>query len=189
MPTHYLLPCQCGKKTEVDSSQSGLNVRCACGTELAVPAMRGLSALERVEVAPQAVTSEPGPSWGTHQAMAFLGSTIVVVAALAAFGIWWFRMPEPPFTLLENYQESNRAIIDQQPPETLILIWEDFKTGIEKPQAEAVLDHYDAAIAEVLGWEAVIGSIGAVGLVLVMVGLFMGASKPAGTLASARAAE
>jgi hypothetical protein len=187
MPTHYLLPCQCGKKTEIDSSQSGLTIRCACGTELTVPAMRGLAALERLEAAPRAVVSEPGPSWGAQQGFVFLGSTIVVVAALAAFAIWWFRMPEP-LALNENYQETNRAIIDQQPPDALIVIWQDARNGIEQRQGEEMLDHLDRVIAEVLGWEMIFGAIGAVGLVLVLIGLFMRVGRPAATLTPARAA-
>ncbi|HWB12609.1 MAG TPA: hypothetical protein VG826_25510 [Pirellulales bacterium] len=188
MPTHYLLPCQCGKKTEVDSSQSGLSVNCACGAQLAVPTMRGLAALERVDAAPREVASEPGPTWGAGQGLAFLGSTVVIAAALVAFGVWFKMMPEP-LTLADNYSEINRAMIDQQPPETLIMIWEDCKAGIEQPQMEAMLDRYDAVVAEVLAWEAVIGSVAAVGLVLVAVGLFMGASKGAGALTPARAAQ
>jgi hypothetical protein len=187
MSTHYLLPCQCGKKTEIDSSQSGLTIRCACGAELVVPAMRGLAALERIEAAPRDVVSEPGPSWGAQQGLVFLGSTIVVVAALGAFAIWWIKMPEP-LTLNENYQEANRAIIDQQAPEALIVIWQDARHGIEQAPAEEMLDHYDQLVAEVLTWEMIWGGVGAVGLVVAVVGLFMGVGRPAAALTPARAA-
>lgn len=187
MPTHYLLPCQCGKKTEIDSSQSGLTVRCSCGTGLTVPPMRGLSVLERVEAAPREVISEPAPSWGAGQAVMFLGSTILVIAALAAFCVWWFRMPEP-LTLIDNYQETNRAFIDQQPPDALIAMWQDYRNGVEQRPAEEMLDRYDRVVAEVLAWEMICGGVGAGGLVLVVIGLFMQAGRPASALTPARAA-
>ncbi|HEV3338897.1 MAG TPA: hypothetical protein VG125_01025 [Pirellulales bacterium] len=191
MPTHYLLPCPCGKKTEIDSSQAGLSVRCACGAELAVPTMRGLAALQRVESEPRDVPSEPARDWGAQQGLIFLGSTIVVVAALGAFGFWWFKMPQP-LTVDVNYKENHRAFIDQvwqQSPEELIPIWQDFRDGIEKEQIEKMLDRYDALVAEVLGWEKVCAGVGAVGLVLVAVGLFTRAGPPARTLTPARVAQ
>jgi len=191
MSTHYLLPCQCGKKTEIDSSQAGLSVRCACGTELAVPTMRGLATLERVESAPQDEPVEAGPAWGAQQGLIFLGSAIVVVAALGAFCFWWFRMPQP-LVLDPNYKEAHRATIDQvwqTAPEQLILVWQDFRTGIEKEPLEQMLDRYDDLVAEVLGWEKVFAGLGAVGLVLVVVGLFMRAGPPARALTPARVAQ
>jgi hypothetical protein len=187
MSTHYLLPCPCGKKNEIDSSQAGLSVRCACGADLAVPTMRGLAALERVENAPRDEPAELGPTWGAEQGMIFLGSTILIVAALGAFGFWWFKMPEP-LRLDANYKESHRAIIDQvsqESPEKLILIWQDFRTGIEQQRMEEMLDHYEALTDEVLGWEKVFAGVGAVGLILVVVGLCLRAAPPARSLAPA----
>jgi hypothetical protein len=186
MPVNYLLPCQCGKKTEIDSSQAGLSVRCACGAELVVPTMRGLAALERVEAAPRDLPLQSEAAWGARQGLRFLGSTIVVVAALAALGIWWARMPQAP-TLLEGYQEQNRGFVDQQDLEALMLIWRDLRGGIEHPGAEAYLDKYDSAVAEVLGWEMVIAAFGAVGLVLLVTGLLLRPGTPARPPAAARA--
>ena len=171
MATNYLLPCQCGKKTEVDSSQAGLSVRCQCGTELAVPTMRGLASLERVETAPRAAAPPLAAAWGPRQGMIFFGSTVLVVAALAAFFFWW-QMPNPPM-LNENYQEFNRAFIDQRSPEELFDIWHDLQTGIAQPMWETQLDAYDRTIGEQMQREMVAGGLAAVGLIIVVIGLMI----------------
>lgn len=188
MPSNYLLPCQCGKKTQVDSSQAGLNVRCACGAELTVPTMRGLAALERVEAAPRATAAEPAANWETRQGIVFLGSTIALITALAAFCVWWFRMPEP-VTLQEGYQENNRAFLDQHPPEELIDVWHNLREGIEQAPMEMALDRYDRIVAEVLGWEYVLAGVGALGLVLVAIGLAIRPGRRVPAPASARVAQ
>ena len=170
MPTTYLLPCQCGKKNEVDSSQAGLSVRCECGAELAVPTMRGLSALERVEAAPRAVSSQPAAAWGARQGIIFLGSTIMLFAALAALAIWWIRMPIPP-TLHAAYQEEIRSEIDRRSPEELMQLWQHLRSGVEESSAEHMLDNYEARVADAIASEMVAGGFAAIGLLLVLIGV------------------
>jgi hypothetical protein len=166
----YLLPCQCGKKAEVDASQAGLSVRCACGAQLAVPTMRGLSGLERIEAAPRALPSQPATAWGARQGLIFLGSIILGVAVLAAAGIWWFAMPTP-ISLKVNYQQEIRAEIDQHSPEDLMHLWQHLRGGVEEPAHETMITNYEAMVSHVLAWEGVIGGFGAIGLVLLIIGI------------------
>src|SRR5487761_1267231 len=169
MSFHYLLPCQCGQKTAVDSSQAGLSVRCRCGASLAVPAMRGLAKLERVESASQAAAAQPAGAWGARQRLIFSGSIILVFGALGALGVWW-TLPEAP-SLNESYQEFNRAFIDQQSPEELLEKWQDYRTGIEQPMWESVLNRYERIFRERVEWALVAGGVAAAGLVLMAIGL------------------
>ena len=83
MKTLYWLPCTCGQKYPVETTQAGDTVQCACGAELKVPALREMSQLE------SAVTAKPGPTrrgkpgWGKRQARLLVG-VLVTVAALVA---------------------------------------------------------------------------------------------------------
>ena len=78
--SQYLLPCECGQKLPVNSTQAGERVRCTCGRELDVPTLRSLQALERRDDA--AAKPELAP-WGWRQGLAFLGASIFVLASLA----------------------------------------------------------------------------------------------------------
>lgn len=187
MPTTYLLPCECGKKNEVDSNQAGLSVRCECGAQLAVPAMRGLSALERVETAAPPVSSQPSAAWGLRQGLIFLGSTIMVLSALAALGLWWLRMPTPP-ALRETYREEIRSEIDARSPEKVMELWELLRMGIEDPGWEAMWSNYEALVADVLASEMVFGGFAAIGLLLVLIGLLQRRRQGAITRSAAPAA-
>ena len=104
---HYLLPCQCGQKLPVDTSQAGLPVRCACGAELQVPTLRGLAALER---ATETSLGKPAGEWGPRQAAAFLGLSILAIALAVATALWltFPKFPEFHFGPLDR-----QAIEDQ----------------------------------------------------------------------------
>jgi hypothetical protein len=171
MATHYLLPCQCGKKTEIDSSQAGLTVRCACGSELAVPAMRGLAGLERVERAPTPSQAQPASMWGPRQGMMFLGAAVVVAAALVAL-YFWLMLPEP-VTLLPDYQALNRNNVKQLTLEQTIDRWHELRFGIESPMEESKLDNYDRYVEWVMQWITVCGGVAGIGCLLIVVGLFI----------------
>ena len=171
MATHYLLPCQCGKKNEVDSSQAGLTLRCECGSELAVPAMRGLASLERVERAPPPYLAQPAGNWGPRQGLMFLGAAVMAAAALAALYFWW-QLPQP-VTLMPDYQARNRQGINTLSLEESFDVWHNLQAGIEQPMIEAQLNVYDRYKEWVMQWETACGAVGGVGLLLVVIGLLM----------------
>lgn len=179
MPTNYLLPCTCGKKTQVGANQAGLTVRCACGAELTVPAMRGLTALERVEAVTTAESSQPAATttWGARQGLMFLGGVIVLGAALAALAIRFLLVPSP-ISLKENYREHSREMINSMPAEDLIAKWNDFRNGIELPQYEQIIEGYERVVDERMLWIKIAGGFGGFGLLLMILGLLIPA-KPA----------
>ncbi|HVX10634.1 MAG TPA: hypothetical protein VHC22_05600 [Pirellulales bacterium] len=177
MATHYLLPCTCGQKNEVDSSQAGLTVNCACGSKLTVPAMRGLAGLERVERAPPPHLAAPTNNWGPRQGLMFLGGTVITAAALLAL-YFWLQLPEP-ITLLPDYEAINRQSVDQLTPEQSIERWHELQVGIQRPSDEMQLDFLDRYTASLMQWIMLGGGVGAVGLLLFVIGLCMPSKRRA----------
>lgn len=173
MPANYLLPCACGHRTRVDANQAGLTVRCACGTELTVPAMRGLAALERADLPPAAERTAPaGPTWGRRQGLIFLGSVILIAGALAAVAIWFFLIPSP-LSLKENYRQATRDALDSMPVEDLIAKWNEYRNGVEQETWEQAINMYEAVVRGWMQWVMLAGGIGCVGLLLIVIGLLM----------------
>lgn len=130
MPTYYLLPCSCGKKTEVDSSQSGLTLRCECGAELTVPTMRGLATLERVvPAAESAAAAATRDEWSLRQGFVFLGLAIALVALFPAGYIWYTYPTEP--TVNEAYLDEDRSLIGQVTLSQSFVIWDQLHTTFE----------------------------------------------------------
>jgi hypothetical protein len=178
MGTHYLLPCQCGKKSEIDSNQAGLTVRCACGAELTVPAMRGLASLERVDRAPAPSQAAAATTWGARQGMMFLGGAMAVIAAAAALIFWaqFFEMP----TLKPDYQEINREHNEELSLEDSFIHWrERLQTGVEQPEIETGIAMVEQHNEGVMQWEYVCGGFAALGLLLVVVGLLLPSPRSA----------
>jgi hypothetical protein len=178
MTTHYLLPCNCGKKNEVDSGQAGLNIRCSsCGAELAVPTMRGLNQLERAEAPPadrrQVASSQS--TWGARQALVFLGIVVLLGAALPT-ALTWYAYPQPP-RLRDDFEKLNRSNID---PMTLLQTW-DLWTHLRQDFSEEaeIPEMYQYRILAKAARERLIfmGVIGGIGLLLVIAGLLV---RPAG---------
>lgn len=164
MATHYLLPCQCGKKLEVDSSQAGLQLRCECGSEVSVPAMRGLAALERVVAPVETARTAKASSWGRRQGLMFLGGVLLAAAALAAL-FFWSLIPQQP--ILQFDFEAQRELS----PEDSFKEWRELQKGIELPDAEMHLSHFDLMVDELMHWEIACGAVAALGLLLIAIGL------------------
>lgn len=170
MATHYLLPCQCGKKTEVDSSQAGLQVRCECGTELPVPAMRGMAALERVDREADKLGGKKGSTWGRRQGLMFLGGVLVAGAGLIAL-FFWSMFPQRPILQYDFEAQQELSPVDS------FTEWRELQKGIELPDAELHLSRFDQITDELLQWEMVCGGVAAVGLLFIIVGLATPANR------------
>ncbi|HUY89053.1 MAG TPA: hypothetical protein VMV10_09985 [Pirellulales bacterium] len=172
MTAYYLLPCSCGKKIEVDASQSGLNVRCECGAEVTVPAMRGLRELERTS-APTAARRPESPvsNWGARQGLMFLGTLILLCAALPA-ALTWRHYPQPP-ELVANFEELNREDIDQATLMQTFELWKqlrkDFAEEGEIPAMHIYLVMEEKARTRLI----FLGVIGGIGLLMAIGGFSM----------------
>lgn len=178
MATHYMLPCQCGKKNEIDSSQAGLTLRCACGADLTIPAMRGLVNLERVERAPAALSAEPTRTWGRRHGTMFLGAVILTIAGLMAL-FFWMAMPPLP-VLLPEYQAINRQGNETLSLEDSFSQWHEIlQKGITDPAFEARLDFLEQITERDVQWEMVCGGFAAIGLLFIVAGLLIPSERQA----------
>lgn len=79
MTAKYLLPCGCGRKLRVSTTQAGEEVPCTCGKILTVP---NLSELSSLELAPSKSASRSGRKrpWTRRQGWILLGGIIAAVA-------------------------------------------------------------------------------------------------------------
>lgn len=180
MKTSYLLPCQCGKKIEVDANQSGLAVRCACGAEHTVPALRSLASLERA--APSAATGAVAgvssrSAWGLRQGLIFLG-LVVVAGSLLGWLFLWYGMPSPP-TLRENYRELNREFIGHLTPETLLAEWDHYRKGLTDPELAQGMDIYLTYEYNYYHSLSIVAIVALAGVVIVVIGLCVRPPDPA----------
>ena len=92
MADKYLLACpQCGNRTAVETHQAGSSIPCACGAPIAVPGMREISRLEKV----QAAAGPARSTWGPRQAVSLVG-LVLLLASLAPCGYWLANWPAPP---------------------------------------------------------------------------------------------
>lgn len=164
MAAHYLLPCPCGKKTEVDSNQAGLQVRCQCGAPLSVPAMRGLAALERVEPAAAATGAAAGDTWGRRQGLMFLGGVLVAAAVLAG-AFFWSLFPNRPM------MQFDYETLQQLSPEQAFVEWRELQKGIELPQAEMHVEHFERITDGLWQWEFVCAGVAGLGVLCIIIGL------------------
>lgn len=120
MAVKYLLPCGCGESLQVDASQAGSKISCACGNELEVPTMRGLRDLAPVEVDD---VRESNQDWSMTQGASFSGGLLLVFIGigLAAYAYQYVREAQPlaSFDEQRHYSET----IDDLTPVELLDHW------------------------------------------------------------------
>jgi len=80
----FAVPCACSAVVSVTSGQAGTRVVCpACGAAVDVPRLRDLVGRE----APQPTGAAARPPWDTARGIAFAGTAVALLAALAAAAI------------------------------------------------------------------------------------------------------
>ena len=119
----YLLPCTCGQKNEVDSNQSGLTIKCACGAEMEVPTMRGLAQLQVVEGAADS-SAAAAPAWGPGQGSMFLG-IVLTLGGLVALGMVMTTRPQ-----WKVHSDQIAVHVDKLSVEQLWHHWQDLRKGL-----------------------------------------------------------
>ncbi|HUY31341.1 MAG TPA: hypothetical protein VMV69_01065 [Pirellulales bacterium] len=169
MQSHYLLPCACGNKIEVDGGQAGLTARCACGAEVPVPTMRGLEALERV--GPQASPSQkPSADWGTRQGIIFLGLVIALAASIGG-AYEWYKIPTKP-ELADDISAIVRGSVDQLTLEALWEDWHNLQTALDDRGEVPPMAAYMYLEAEGRRRLKILGGVLVFGLAVAALGLF-----------------
>lgn len=96
----YYLPCSCGARSIVDSSQCGRSIACQCGRTLEVPPLRELRRLAPAEARP---VLPAGGGWNPARGLALVA--VIPLVAAVAFGLYTYRSPPPeppPYPSLEG---------------------------------------------------------------------------------------
>jgi hypothetical protein len=162
--TRYLLPCRCGRKITVETSQAGQQIRCQCGVNQEVPTLRKISALESVE--PESDSSN-ATTWGTKQKIVLLAAAVLVIALalMALLVIERPTLPSPPDPQTLRPLES-------------LKLWEQLLAGPDISRLPPQL-MYRAEIAGWWRWVALDGALAMAGLISIAVALLLptGASR------------
>ena len=129
MSAKYLLPCSCGNKLTVDTTQAGLKLDCPCGKQVEVPTWRELRSLEKADT-PAPVQAD---GWSTKHGLVFL-AMVLAVCSMTGSALVWATTPE-----LEHVHPTDEQV--HKAYQTLSLDesmkeWGALKTGPELPEDE-----------------------------------------------------
>ncbi len=119
MSTKYLLPCSCGEKTAVETSQAGQDIPCRCGKTLRVPTMQGIRRLE-----PQ--VDPVGESRGKPAGSPALGLALLGLLILAVGAAWMYHT--------HNTRRPVFYDVDALSPWGTWLMWQDLRGGVQLPE-------------------------------------------------------
>ena len=138
MSAGYLLPCRCGKKSVVFTSQAGEQVACECGEKLDVPTLRGFSQLERGQGSEGGKRlanerSRWNPLLGIPAAI-FFGFAVVSFGLFANACYWRYQI-NTSYQIKDEIENGEKKIDTMQPVE-LLLMYRDFR-GIGLGQKSA----------------------------------------------------
>lgn len=121
MAVQYLLPCECGNTTPIDTSQAGSSVPCSCGKQIDVPSLRAIRELTPAsdDVAPS------NYQWNPAAGLVFVcGLVLALVGAGMAF---FMHLNVQTMVNLDSPPEADVAAwieeIDSMPPELLFDEW------------------------------------------------------------------
>jgi hypothetical protein len=159
MKTLYALPCSCGKSIDVERSQAGLSVRCACGREVEVPTIRGLAQLEPSS---HPTTTEPERTWGPRQGVVFLGITLLVLAGGYA-GYRELFPPPGPFAGF-NHEVLAKEIAAWTPAQSWEL-WAFLSQGMDPTEFPQMVRYRERLLYH-QRWTWVVWGVAAVGALI-----------------------
>lgn len=187
MAAQYLLPCDCGETTEIETSQAGQQINCRhCGASVLAPTLRGMRQLEPVPSEPTAVQSKP--SWSRTQGVLFATGIGLLFVSLAVSAVLLYHRnqlktdkpevgpPAPP-----------DQAIDQTEPAVLLVQWrrliEKSTLGEWQPKEFVYERERERMINTTL---LVIAGLAALGVVLAMAAV-LAKRKPAPASPAAKA--
>ena len=151
----YLLPCECGRKHPVSTSDAGCSRVCECGQKLVVPS---LMALKRLEPAPKSTTKLAKSKTGDGDLSA--------ARKWIACGIVVFLLGLVPTIVIQvEYQPYAKPITNQTEPELLFSWWTALNQGIDTPESPREMQQRQSQEL----WQMLFN--GSVGLAIVGLGL------------------
>jgi hypothetical protein len=163
MTIRYWLDCPCGQRLAVDTTQAGESVRCVCGADLQVPALREMSCLETA-VTNKAPNARQGKHfWGKRQSRIFL-ATFITVGAVGAL-------------LLLELMRPRLVDVELLPPVQVWTMWQDLRRGPDRNLAAAEQQIIDSQGVFRAG-EMIMAVCAAAGILLMVVGYAMPGPRP-----------
>jgi hypothetical protein len=115
----YLLPCSCGKKVAIESSQAGQDILCSCGKTMEAPTMQGIRRLE------QQVEKEHEPKATSSFGGAAIGIALAGLVILGAGGALTYRV------------YTTRPVlpsVDYATPWDTWHMWHNLREGVQLPE-------------------------------------------------------
>lgn len=117
--TKYLLPCSCGEKIAIETSQAGQTVRCSCGKTVEAPTMQGIRRLEP-SLDESAEAARPSSYGGTAVGTALIG--LMIFLAGAGYTAW------------KHTQRPYLVDVDYMSPWDTWLMWQSLRDGVRLPE-------------------------------------------------------
>ncbi len=149
----YALPCSCGHILAVSPGQAGDRLTCPeCHQEVAVPLLRDLRQLPRVEQ-PEASADSPGdPAGGSFTTRLLFGLAGFVALAAAGFATFALisALAVEVASDTEQHIEYDREILLQSSPANLVDSWNEI---VKTPMTERMPYHYQQEAFKKAGWQ------------------------------------
>jgi hypothetical protein len=160
----YLLPCDCGRNIAISPRQAGETVRCDCGQTRIAPNLGEIRRLRPAEKSQAPTVSRAGSSWGAPERLLLLGIVLVVIAVASASVLAW---QYPSQKAIEAYIQQRHAFVQSLGPwDSLQLYRRKLAPGVDAPNWP---NFYGGREILAIGL-AIIGILGAAGVVLVVLG-------------------
>lgn len=165
MTVKYLLPCSCGEKIAIESTQAGQTVRCSCGKTLEAPTMQGIRQLEQsAEIVDEsAAASSIG---GAAVGVALLGLIILLAGGSVTLWAYYTQRPVMPD-------------VDLMSPWDTWPMWQNLREGVRIPEyAESPYHRFKKVYDQYMTVGYVIIGVGIVTLVCALaIAIASGRSK------------
>ncbi|NLZ01179.1 MAG: hypothetical protein GXY25_11630 [Pirellulaceae bacterium] len=129
MKTVYWLPCNCGQKVPVTATLAGALVRCTCGAELAVPALREMSRLEAAANGESALNRLAKPAWDKRRAGILFGAVVVAFCGVLLVYLEIVQ-PRPPH-------------VESLAPIQVWYVWQNLRRGPDRHLAPVEKEFLD----------------------------------------------
>ena len=170
MGIRYLVPCTCGETLEVEPSQAGLSVTCACGASTEMPTLMGLRQYPRADG--QAAPSKTS-TWGPRQGLMALGVILMVSSGVLMLQSYRGGPVEPRFESMDYEavrSQASRMTLEQARHE-----WNELPRELDG-EPHPYWSQYARATRNFRLWMISVGAVTVVGLILVVASRFIRAS-------------
>jgi hypothetical protein len=165
VPIQYLLPCSCGRKTPVETQQSGESIVCACGAKLDIPRLLELKKLEKVVV--QVAETRKPSVWGIGHSILLSGIILVAVVAVLWILLLTYTHSDPYQTMTPD---ETRARFQKMSPIETWETWLYFEQNGLSPHKDRKERYMDELFAQRQMLLVFLGIFAASGMALIVGG-------------------